>query len=124
MANRLTYLEIPAADALRSARFYEAVLGWKIEHRPDGDPRFEDEAAHLIGRWVTGRESTREAGLLPYLYVDGVLDAVTRVGAAGGEVAEEARREGDVWVARIRDPAGNLVGIWEFAGRSEPDGSA
>src|ERR1044071_2842484 len=75
----LSYLEIPAIDARRSAEFYEKVLGWNLEWRGAGDARFADGSGHLIGRWVTGRPISREPGLLPYLYVEGIDRAIERV---------------------------------------------
>jgi predicted enzyme related to lactoylglutathione lyase len=115
MSKRLTYIEIPADDAGRAARFYETVLGWKVELRPGGDPRFEDAEAHLIGRWVTGRPIARELSMLPYFYVDRVADSASLAAPNCGEVLTAPYREGDLWVARLRDPAGNAIGIWQFA---------
>jgi len=116
MDKRLTYLELPASDTRRAAEFYLAVLGWKIEERAEGDFRFADEAANLIGRWIDGRAS--EPGMVPYFSVERVADAVALVSAHGGEVVAPPRREGDVLVARLRDPAGNVIGVWQFDGRS------
>jgi predicted enzyme related to lactoylglutathione lyase len=109
----LSYLEIPAIDPGRSAAFYRGVLGWKVEQRATNDFRFEDPACHLIGRWVTGRAVAREPSLLPYVYVDRIDEAVEQVGALGGEVVRAPYPEGDLLVATVRDPAGNLLGLWQ-----------
>jgi len=37
------------------------------------------------------------------------------VTASGGEIAKAQRTEGDTKIAEIRDPAGNLLGLWQFA---------
>jgi predicted enzyme related to lactoylglutathione lyase len=50
---------------------------------------------------------------LAYFYVDRIDDVVRRVVASGGEVVEPPYAEGNLWVATIRDPAGNLFGIWQ-----------
>jgi uncharacterized protein len=113
----LSYLEIPAIDAQQSAAFYGQVLGWNLERRETGDPRFEDATGHLIGRWVTGRPPSREPGLLAYFYVDRIDDALSRVVAHGGEVVRSPYAEGNLWVAIIRDPAGNAIGIWRDGSR-------
>jgi predicted enzyme related to lactoylglutathione lyase len=107
----LSYQEIPAVDAQQSAVFYGQVFGWSLGEREAGDPRFEDGTGHLIGRWVTGRASSRESGLLAYFYVDRIDDAVGRVVAHGGEVVEAPYPEGNLWVATVRDPAGNVIGL-------------
>jgi predicted enzyme related to lactoylglutathione lyase len=113
----LSYLEISAIDAERSAVFYEQVLGWSLQRRGAGDIRFEDGTGHLIGRWVTGRASSQEPGLLAYFYVDRIDNAVGRVVAHGGEVIEAPYPEGDLWVATVRDPAGNVIGLWQAGPR-------
>jgi predicted enzyme related to lactoylglutathione lyase len=113
----LSYLEIPAVDPRRSAAFYEKVLGWSVQERDTDDFRFDDATGHLIGQWVTGRAISREPGLLPYMYVDRIDDAVERVAAHGGAVVKAPYSEGDLWVATVRDPAGNLIGLWQAGPR-------
>jgi predicted enzyme related to lactoylglutathione lyase len=109
----LSYLEIPALNARQSAAFYEQVLGWTIQERGKGDFRFEDGTVHLIGRWCVGHAIAREPGFLAYFYVDRIDDAVTRVTANGGTVVKPPYSEGNLWVATVRDPAGNVIGLWQ-----------
>jgi predicted enzyme related to lactoylglutathione lyase len=109
----LSYLEIPAVDAQQSAAFYGQVLGWSLERRETGEPRFADATGHLIGRWVTGRALAREPGLLAYFYVARINDAVSRAEALGGAVVKAPYPEGNLWVATVRDPAGNEIGLWQ-----------
>jgi predicted enzyme related to lactoylglutathione lyase len=109
----LSYLKIPALDAQQSATFYEQVLGWKIRWSETDGPRFEDATGHLIGRWVVGGAISREPGLLPYFYVHGIDAAVALVAAHGGEVVKKPYAEGNLWVATVRDPAGNVIGLWQ-----------
>jgi predicted enzyme related to lactoylglutathione lyase len=111
----LSYLEIPAADPRRSATFYEQVLGWRIDRRSDDDLRFMDAKGLLLGRFAIDRAPSREPGWSPVFYVDGLDAAIARAVAAGGEVVQAIRPEGDVRVARLRDPAGNQLGLWQFA---------
>ena len=51
----LSYLEIPATDARRSAVFYQEVFGWKLRGEDADQAKFSDQTGHLIGKWVTGR---------------------------------------------------------------------
>ncbi len=113
----VSYLEIPAVDIQQSADFYESVLGWQIHQGQSGHISFDDRSGDLIGRWVTGRVPSREPGVLPYIYVDRIDDVVQRVVNQGGEIVKPPYPEGDLRVATFRDPAGNLMGIWEEAGR-------
>jgi predicted enzyme related to lactoylglutathione lyase len=119
----LSYLEIPAVDARSSAVFYREVFGWNVRALDASKPGFGDPAGRLIGRRVTGRTVSSEPGFFPYLYVDGIQEVVKRVLEQGGKVVEPPSAEGNLWDARIRDPAGNLVGIWQQCqGRSWKSG--
>jgi predicted enzyme related to lactoylglutathione lyase len=114
-AGGLSYLEIPATDPGRSAGFYQNVLGWKV-HGEEGDVfKFSDPGGYLIGRWITDRASARP-GMLAYFYVDRIAEAVKRVGAHGGQIVKEPYREGTLWICVVRDPAGNMLGLWEDGG--------
>ncbi|MGA2582292.1 MAG: VOC family protein [Tepidisphaeraceae bacterium] len=109
----LSYLEIPAADARQSAAFYQDVFGWTVRGEDGDQPKFSDQTGHLIGRWVTGRAISRKPGLLPYIYVDRIEEVVERVVPNGGEIVKAPYREGNLWVSIIRDPAGNVLGVWQ-----------
>jgi predicted enzyme related to lactoylglutathione lyase len=110
----LSYLHIPAADLRQSAAFYGGVFGWKIEERPDG-LRFADRDGLLIGGFGLGPPQ-REERLVCYFYVEDLDAAIARAVAAGGEVVAPPAAQPDIRVARLHDPAGNLIGLWQFAG--------
>jgi predicted enzyme related to lactoylglutathione lyase len=52
---KICYLEIPAADAERSSRFYRDAFGWELRTRGDGAIAFDDAVKEVSGSWVTGR---------------------------------------------------------------------
>jgi predicted enzyme related to lactoylglutathione lyase len=111
---RLCYLEVPAADPEQSADFYEKVFGWNIRNRGTGRPSFDD-ANWVSGAWVSGRDAAKP-GLLPYIWVDGIHETLRRVAANGGVVLEEPHPDhpgGDCLIALFRDPAGNVIGLYE-----------
>jgi uncharacterized protein len=110
---RLSYIQIPAADVHESGFFYKEVFGFEV--RGDGTEHlsFTDATGDMIGAWVTGREISREPGVLPYIYVHGVKEALERITAAGGEVVRPPYDEGGLLVATFRDPAGNVLGVWQ-----------
>ncbi|MCU1262321.1 MAG: Glyoxalase family protein [Bryobacterales bacterium] len=116
---RLCYLEIPAIDLGRSVDFYEKVLGWNIRHRDTTRPSFDDATRQVSGAWVTGRDISREPGLLPYIWVDSIDDVLAQVAAHGGEIVESTRLDspGGEWIATIRDPAGNMIGLYQEGAR-------
>jgi uncharacterized protein len=110
----VSYLRIAAPDPARSADFYHAVFGWKI--RPDSTA-FADGTGHVIGHFMADLPVAGEAGVVPYVYVEDIDDALARVPEAGGEVTATPYSEGDLWVAMTRDPAGNAIGVWQHGPR-------
>jgi len=112
MHGQVSYLQIPAQDLMKSADFYEKIFGWRIE-RPY--PSFE--APGLIGQWVSDRPPAAEAGLLAWITVDRIDDVIASVRAGGGEVLTPPAPDGPRWLATIRDPGGNVLGIVQHGPR-------
>jgi predicted enzyme related to lactoylglutathione lyase len=108
----ISYLHIPAPDPQRSAAFYHAAFGWTVGGDP-GEPSFEDGTGHVIGHWMADLPVAGEAGVLPYIYVERIDETLGKVIAHGGDVVRAPYPEGDLWVATFRDPAGNVLGIWQ-----------
>lgn len=112
----ISYLHIPARDVRQSAAFYQAVFGWELTGDPDR-PGFADGTGHVIGHWQPDMVVAGEAGIMPYVYVDRVDDALQKINERGGEVVRLPYPEGDLWVATFRDPAGNVLGVWQHGPR-------
>jgi uncharacterized protein len=108
----ISYLRIPATDPQRSAALYKAVFGWTMRADRE-DPAFEDGTGHVIGHFSTEHAVAGDAGVRPYVYVEGVDDTLDRVTSNGGEVVTPPYPEGDLRVATFRDPAGNVIGVWQ-----------
>lgn len=117
---RLCYLEIPAVDVHQSAAFYEKVFGWNIRHRDSDRPSFDDATGYVSGAWVTGLAISREAGLRPSFWVDGIDEVLALVVAHGGTVVEPVHPDhpgSTSWIATFRDPAGNMMRLYQEAPR-------
>jgi len=108
----VSYLRIPAGEPERSAEFYAAVFGWRVDLDRD-DPSFEDATGDVIGHFMRDLPVVGAAGMLPYVFVADVSQALAKATASGGEVETPPYPEGDLIVARFRDPAGNVVGVWQ-----------
>jgi predicted enzyme related to lactoylglutathione lyase len=107
----VSYLRIPARDVAQSAEFYRDVFGWRLRGDPQ-EPSFSDGTGHVIGHWRTDLPVAGEAGVLPYIYVTGLDDTLHKATGHGAEVATPPYPEGNLRVATIRDPAGNVIGVW------------
>ncbi len=113
---KICYLEIPAIDIRRSAAFYEKVFGWQTHERGDGSLTFADGVGEVNGIWVTGVPPATSPGILIYIMVDNVEVTLKEVVEQGGEIAQPIGAHLPEITARFRDPAGNLLGIYQDRG--------
>src|SRR5947209_3589126 len=110
---KVCYIELPATDVRRSATFYRAVAGWHIRERGDGCLAFDDGVGEVSGTWVAGRPPAAEPGLLVYIMVDDVASTLDLVIAHGGEIVQPIGGDAPEITARFRDPAGNVLGLYQ-----------
>ena len=113
---KICYLEIPAVDIQRSAKFYSDVFGWKVRERGDGKLAFDDSTGEVSGTWVTGRPPSTSAGLLVYIMVDSVKATVDKLVAHGGKLVQPIGADAPEITARFTDPAGTLFGLYQQPG--------
>jgi predicted enzyme related to lactoylglutathione lyase len=110
---KICYLEIPATDLRSSSEFYQSVFGWKTRTRGDGSLAFDDGVGEVSGTWVAGRPASAAPGLLIYIMVDSVAATLEAVLAGGGEVVQPIGADAPEITARFRDPAGNVLGLYQ-----------
>jgi predicted enzyme related to lactoylglutathione lyase len=110
---KICYLEIPATDLARSAEFYQRVFGWNIRKRGDGSVAFDDGVGEVSGTWVLGRPPSSGPGLLIYIMVNSVAATLDAIVADGGEVVQPIGGDAPEITARFRDPAGNVIGLYQ-----------
>jgi predicted enzyme related to lactoylglutathione lyase len=117
---KICYVEIPAIDVSRSVAFYKAVFGWRTRQRSDGCTAFDDSVGQVSGTWVTGRPPSTQVGLLLYIMVDSVAATLEAVIANGGEIVQPVGADAPEITARFRDPAGNVLGLYQEPEISRP----
>jgi hypothetical protein len=115
---KIVYLEIPTTDVTRSSNFYKAVFGWVIKRREDGATAFDDGVGEVSGTWVTGRPPSTTPGLLLYIMVKNVGEALDAVVRSGGSVIQPMGVDVPELIGRFADPDGNVLGLAEESVRS------
>ena len=119
---KICYLEMPARDIRESAEFYAKIFGWQVRTRGDGSTAFDDTVSEVSGTWVLGRPVAAQPGLMVYIMVASAAAAADAVVSAGGEIVEPVGQNAREVVATFRDPAGNLMGIYEQPGLAKTEG--
>jgi predicted enzyme related to lactoylglutathione lyase len=110
---KICYIGLPATDVDRSAAFYEQAFGWRLRRRNDGRVAFDDATGEVSGTWTVGRPASAEPGLLAYIMVDSVAATLDAVVALGGEIVQPVGADAPEVTARIRDPGGNVIGLYQ-----------
>ena len=110
---KICYLEIPALDPQRSADFYSRVFGWPLRRHDDGALAFDDTIGEVSGMWVTGRKPATEPGIIVSIMVADAAATSEAIVAAGGEIVESADPDAGEPMALFRDPAGNVLRIYQ-----------
>lgn len=110
---KICYIEIPSTEVARSADFYARVFGWKVRKRGDGHSAFDDTTGQVSGTWVQGRPPSSQPGLLVYVMVDSVAGTLEAIVANGGEIVQPIGADAPEITARFRDPAGNVIGLYQ-----------
>ena len=118
---KICYIEIPATDVQESAEFYRRAFGWQTRQRADGSTAFDDTVNQVSGTWVLGRSIAAQPGLMVYIMVASAAEATKAVVDAGGEIVHHVQPNAREIVATFRDPAGNLIGIYQQPGLAEAE---
>src|ERR1700736_1616199 len=118
---KICYIEIPSTDVQQSAEFYRRAFGWQTRQRGDGSTAFNDTVNEVSGTWVLGRKPATEPGLMLYIMVGNAASAFQAIVSAGGEIVHQSGPGAREVVATFRDPAGNLIGIYQQPGLAEAE---
>ena len=110
---KICYIEIPAIDIEHSADFYSKTFGWHVRKRGDGQFAFDDTTGEVSGTWVRGRNASSRPGFLFYIMVDSVAATIETVIANGCEIVQSIGMDAPEITARFRDPAGNIIGLYQ-----------
>jgi predicted enzyme related to lactoylglutathione lyase len=118
---KICYIEIPTNDIARSADFYHRAFGWHVRQRGDGTTAFDDTVSEVSGSWVPGRQPSSGEELMVYIMVADAARASEAVIAAGGEIVHSNDPDSPEVVVTFRDPAGNIMGIYQQPGLEEAE---
>ncbi len=116
---KICYIEIPATNIAESAHFYQQVFGWQTRQRSDGSTAFDDTVGEVSGTWVLGRSPSTDPGLIVSIMVASAATTIEAIIAAGGTIVQHVNPDEQEVYALFRDPAGNVLGIYQQAGLAE-----
>jgi len=118
---KICYVEIPAVDVSVSANFYQTVFGWSVRERGDGSTAFDDTTGTVSGAWVLGRPPSTTSGVVVGIMVADAVATLHSIVAAGGGVVQPINPDETEVYALFRDPAGNVLSIYQQRGLAEQE---
>jgi hypothetical protein len=110
---KICYLEIPAVDVQRSAKFYSDAFGWQLREHGDGAVAFDDTVGQVSGMWVLGRPPLATPGIVISIMVADIYATIDKIVGLGGEIVRPVRADAPEITAWFRDPAGNVMGLYQ-----------
>ena len=116
---KICYIEIPASDIAESAQFYQQVFGWHTRQRSDGSIAFDDTVGEVSGTWVLGTPPSSDHGLIVSIMVADAATTIEAIIASGGTIVQSVNPYEHEVYALFRDPAGNVLGIYQQTGLAE-----
>jgi predicted enzyme related to lactoylglutathione lyase len=128
MAGRVVHFEIPADDVERARAFYREAFGWQISPVPDMNYTIvstteSDETTGApkqpgaINGGMMARSGPFTAPVIT-IEADDIDEALVTVEKLGGSVAAPKMAVGDMgYAAYFTDTEGNVIGLWQNAGR-------
>ncbi len=116
---KICYIEIPAIDIAESAQFYQQVFGWQTRQRADGSTAFADTVGEVSGTWVLGRPPSTDPSMIVFIMVASAATTIDAIIDAGAAIVKPVNPDEQEVYALFRDPAGNVLGIYQQAGLAE-----
>ena len=125
MAGRVVHFEIPYEDGDRAQQFYKAAFDWELQSMPGmgyvlvtTGPSGETgpTEAGFINGGMLSRADSPSSGPLVVVDVDSIDDTLQTVEKLGGATVVGKTPVGGMgFTAYVRDPEGNVIGLWETA---------
>ncbi|MGY1635390.1 VOC family protein [Geodermatophilus sp. SYSU D00742] len=126
MSGRVVHFEIPFDDGDRARSFYKEAFGWQVQEMPGMDytlvttgPSGDQGPTEpgFVNGGMLARGTAAATGPVVVVDVESIDVALERVGELGGSTVAGKQPVGDMgFAAYVRDPEGNVVGLWETAG--------
>ena len=125
MSGRVVHFEIPYDDGERARRFYREAFDWELQEMPGMDytlvvsgpsgDRGPTEPGYINGGMLARKESAAP-GPVVVMDVPSIDAAMQTVERLGGSTVDPKQPVGEMgFTAYVKDPEGNVIGLWETA---------
>ena len=110
----IVHIEFSAKDQEDTAKFYQEVFGWEIQHMPEMNYSTFMCDDKLGGGFNPVSEQNPAGTVIVYVQTDDVEATLKDIEARGGKtIVPKTEIPGMGWFAIFADPTGNQVGIYK-----------
>jgi uncharacterized protein len=109
----VVHVEIPAANVEAAGKFYQDLLGWKLQHDPALNYTQWEAGDGTGGGFPAVSDESPAGHVLVYIHSDDIETDLNNVEKLGGRVIHpktEIPQTG--WFGLFRDPTGNVLGLY------------
>lgn len=122
--NKVVHFEIPASDLEKGRKFYQTIFGWKFIAIPGFKDFYmiqtvktDKEGMPQEVGGINGDMSKRKRKGEPttiVVNVPSIDNYFKKITKTGGKIIAKKQKIGKMgFYARVKDPEGNLLGLWE-----------
>jgi len=109
----VVHVEIPASSVGDSAKFYEALFGWKMQHVPEFNYTMWADGAGFGGGFNQVSAEYPVGQVLVYIDSDDIEADLKQAAALGGTVVQPKMEiPGVGWFGLFKDPTGNTLALY------------
>ena len=109
----IVHVEIPAANVEAAGRFYQDLLGWKIDHDPTLNYTQWQAADGTGGCFPAVSDESPAGHVLVYIASDDIDADLQKVEKLGGKVVQPKAEIPQIgWYAFFQDPTGNVLALY------------
>jgi predicted enzyme related to lactoylglutathione lyase len=109
----VVHVEIPAVNVEAAGRFYQELLGWKLQHMPDMNYTMWEDGSGSGGGFPQASQETPAGKVLIYIDSDDIEADLKKAEGLGGKVIHpKTEIPGMGWYGMFQDPSGNVLGLY------------
>ncbi len=110
----IVHVEISAQDLEATAKFYEELFGWKIQHIPEMNYATFEAEGGPGGGFNPVSEQVPAGTVLVYVNSDDIEASLAKAESLGGTTTVPKTEIPDVgWFAIFTDPTGNTMALYK-----------
>ena len=109
----IVHVEIPAANVEGAGKFYQELLGWKLQHIPEMNYTMWESEGGSSGGFPEVSADSPAGQVLIHIHSDDIDADLKKVEELGGKVLHQKTEIPQTgWYGIFQDPTGNVLALY------------